>query len=238
MKTLVTIALFAGLLLLTPATATAQNVGVNSTGAAPDASAMLDVSSTSGGMLVPRMTTAQRNAIAAPATGLLIYQTDGVAGFYYYNGTAWVTFSQNLYQNTYQVVGTGAVTASSTTWQILPGLTTTITLTQNAKVYITADGGVQNAGAASTNSIIDVAIHNNGGLLNDGGFKRVAAINTNSTTGMFEYFSMGTVLTLAPGTYTIDVRSRKSTSTTANATVSGNNSSVLQGIMTVQIVYQ
>lgn len=67
----------------------AQSVGINSTGAAPNASAMLDVSSTNSGVLVPRMTQAQRNLIASPATGLLIYQTDNTPGFYYYNGAAW-----------------------------------------------------------------------------------------------------------------------------------------------------
>jgi hypothetical protein len=52
-----------------------QNVSINSTGSLPDASAMLDISSTTSGFLVPRMTTAQQNAIASPATGLLIYNT-------------------------------------------------------------------------------------------------------------------------------------------------------------------
>ena len=52
-----------------------QNVSINSTGSLPDASAMLDISSTTSGFLLPRMTTAQQNAIASPATGLLIYNT-------------------------------------------------------------------------------------------------------------------------------------------------------------------
>jgi len=64
----------------------------------PNASAALDISSTAGGLLVPRMTTAQRTAIASPATGLMVFQTDGTAGFYYNSGTpaspAWV-FVQN-----------------------------------------------------------------------------------------------------------------------------------------------
>lgn len=64
-----------------------QNVGIGTT--VPDASAALDVVSTDKGILIPRMTQAQRNAIAAPATGLLIYQTDGAAGFYHWNGAAW-----------------------------------------------------------------------------------------------------------------------------------------------------
>ena len=52
----------------------AQNVGIGT--ATPNASAQLDISSTSKGMLVPRMTMAQRNAVVTPANGLLIYQTD------------------------------------------------------------------------------------------------------------------------------------------------------------------
>ena len=52
-----------------------QNVSINSTGSLPDASAMLDISSTTSGFLLPRMTTAQQNAIGSPATGLLIYNT-------------------------------------------------------------------------------------------------------------------------------------------------------------------
>ena len=52
-----------------------QNVSINSTGSLPDASAMLDVSSTTSGFLVPRMTTAQQNAISSPATSLLIFNT-------------------------------------------------------------------------------------------------------------------------------------------------------------------
>lgn len=67
-----------------------QNVGINSTGAAPHASAGLDVSFTDKGFLAPRMTAAQRGVIPSPATGLLVYQTDGVTGFYYYNGSTWV----------------------------------------------------------------------------------------------------------------------------------------------------
>lgn len=50
-----------------------QNIGINATGAVPDAKAMLDVASTTSGLLIPRMTTAQRNAITSPPNGLMIY---------------------------------------------------------------------------------------------------------------------------------------------------------------------
>ena len=69
-----------------------QSLSVNSTGAAPDASAQLDVSATDKGMLVPRMTSAQRTAIASPATGLLVFDTT-TGGFWFYNGTSWVNLS-------------------------------------------------------------------------------------------------------------------------------------------------
>src|SRR4030095_2535516 len=76
----------------------AQNI-FPSTGAAgigtttPDASSLLEIKSTLKGLLISRMTQAQRNAIASPATGLLIYQTNGTTGFYYYNGTTWIAVS-------------------------------------------------------------------------------------------------------------------------------------------------
>ena len=57
----------------------------------PVASALLEMVSTSKGILIPRMTSAQRFAIASPVTGLLVY--DLVGQFYYYNGSAWVSIS-------------------------------------------------------------------------------------------------------------------------------------------------
>lgn len=68
-----------------------QSLAVNSTGAVAHNSAILDVSSTSKGVLIPRMTKAQKNAIATPAAGLLVYQSgpDSI-GFHYYNGSLWL----------------------------------------------------------------------------------------------------------------------------------------------------
>jgi hypothetical protein len=71
-------------------------VAINEDSGLPDGSAMLDVKSTDKGMLIPRMTEAQRDAIASPATGLLIFQTNYTKGYYYFDGTDW------------KVVGSGA----------------------------------------------------------------------------------------------------------------------------------
>ena len=65
-----------------------SQVGINTT--SPDGSAALDIESTSTGVLIPRMTEAQKNAITTPALGLLIFQTDGTSpGFYFYSGSVW-----------------------------------------------------------------------------------------------------------------------------------------------------
>lgn len=64
----------------------AQNVAINDNGVAPDTSAMLDISSNSKGILIPRMTTAQRNTIPSPAEGLMIYSVTDSSFYYYSNG--------------------------------------------------------------------------------------------------------------------------------------------------------
>ena len=62
----------------------------------PDASSMLDISSTTQGMLAPRMTTAQKAAIVSPADGLMVYDTTLKSLSYYNSGTAsWSTISGN-----------------------------------------------------------------------------------------------------------------------------------------------
>jgi hypothetical protein len=75
-----------------------NNVSINATGAVAHPSAMLDVSGTSGGVLAPRMTEAEKLAIAAPANGLTIFQTDGGVGFWYYDGVdnVWRMLSRYL----------------------------------------------------------------------------------------------------------------------------------------------
>ena len=60
----------------------------------PNASSLLDLSSTSKGLLVPRMTEAQRKAISNPPVGLLVYQTNGQA-FYYKDHFWWKILASN-----------------------------------------------------------------------------------------------------------------------------------------------
>ena len=59
--------------------------------AQPEPSAMLDIRANGNhkGLLIPRITATEKNSITAPAEGLIIYQTDGDAGFYFFNGQDW-----------------------------------------------------------------------------------------------------------------------------------------------------
>jgi hypothetical protein len=87
--------------------ALSQGVAINNDNSTPDPSAMLDVKSTDKGLLIPRMTQAQRNAIVSPATGLMIFQTDGGTGLYHNAGTpaipAWSMVGSNA--NQWQTIG-------------------------------------------------------------------------------------------------------------------------------------
>ena len=63
-------------------------IAVSTDGSVPHASAMLEVKTTNRGFLLPRLTAAQKNAVASPATGLMIYETTSNA-IWVYNGSAW-----------------------------------------------------------------------------------------------------------------------------------------------------
>lgn len=88
-------------------------IGTNS----PNSSAKLEISSSNSGLLIPRMSEANKLAISSPATGLMIFQTDGTAGFYYYSGSGWkLVGSDNFITNgtdpqpaSFNITGTGVI---------------------------------------------------------------------------------------------------------------------------------
>jgi len=69
-------------------TSRSQNVGINDDGLSPDSKAILDVRSTSKGMLLPRLTTTQRGSITTPPSGLTVYDTE-TKSFWYYENSKW-----------------------------------------------------------------------------------------------------------------------------------------------------
>ena len=74
-----------------------NNVGIGTT--SPHSSSILDITSITDGLLIPRMTYAQKIAIGTPATGLLVYQTNtsgiNLPGLYHYDGAAWKRFARS-----------------------------------------------------------------------------------------------------------------------------------------------
>jgi hypothetical protein len=96
-----------GLVILQPS---GGNVAVGTS--SPDAAALLDLTSTTKGLLPPRVTTTQQNAIATPPAGLIVYNTT-LGAYTYYNGSAWKEMS---------IVG-GANSGASLTNPTVTGLT-------------------------------------------------------------------------------------------------------------------
>ena len=143
----------------------AQNVGINTDGTPPDPSAMLHVKSNSKGMLIPRVTAIQRNEIALPAKGLLVYQVESPEGFYYNSGTPaapdWITLGATGPQgvqgnqgpagatgiiNAYYVAGTAPYPNNLNAF-ISP--TITITITAGQRVYVCASRALGGYAAAN-----------------------------------------------------------------------------------------
>ena len=73
---------------------------------APDASAALEIDSITKGLLFPRMTTIQKDAIISPATGLMIYDTT-VDAVFYFNGNDWVMMVKNIVDGTNCLIDDG-----------------------------------------------------------------------------------------------------------------------------------
>jgi hypothetical protein len=208
-------------LVFTHAFIFSQNVGINATGAAPAASAMLDVSATNKGVLFPNVNlTSNTDAVTvpSPATGLMVYNTNAGlacgAGYYYNSGTAaspvWLCFKKQ--QQVIQLYGTAARTnVSSTAHVIQPGLSTNIVIPtgQTAQVSVIGDIGVRNVSTTSQGySIVDVVIYLNGTFLPLGGWNRNETLNGNLQNA-FELIPLSATFTLTAGSHTIDIRSAR-----------------------------
>jgi lysophospholipase L1-like esterase len=138
------------------------NVGIGTT--SPNASALLDLSSTTQGFLPPRLTSIQINAISSPAAGLIVWNSDSLALFKY-TGVGWL-----------KAEGSGGGGGGSQTFQQV--LTTGATMTGNNTVAL---GGNNFAFSATSTDPITV----NG---NVNGESRFLETNANSAGGVSHYF--------------------------------------------------
>jgi hypothetical protein len=224
-----------------------QNVGINNTGAAPVASAMLDIVSSDKGLLVPRFALSDITVAApvvAPAVSLIVYNTAtaGVSpnnvlpGFYYWDGTKWVAFSGSggrewaLLGNAGTVAGTNFL---GTTDNV--DLQFRVNNIQGGKINIANSQtffGYQ-AGLATT-GVGNSFFGTNSGIANAGGTHNTAIGNltfTTSTIGNFNttvgYGSMRNNLSGSNNTF-LGVNAGANWSTTSNNT--GVGMFALQGL--------
>jgi len=142
-----------------------SQVAINTDASKPHVSAMLDIKSTSHGLLIPRMTLAQRNAIASPATGLLIYQTDVSAGYYYNSGLpatpSWVKLGQFIlpYEDSASAAPYTHVFKISTSWAHYAPAIYGITKSQEGVAIVG-----ENSSAASSGIGVKGTTNTEGGL--------------------------------------------------------------------------
>ena len=109
--------------LLFVSLANAQSVGIGTT--TPNNSARLDVSSTTQGLLPPRMTTVQRNAIPTPAQGLMIFNTT-IKCFEVWSGSSWMSLCEGACVPAPTVANAGADFNSTSSTYALQGNTPSI----------------------------------------------------------------------------------------------------------------
>ena len=120
----------------------------------PDTSAKLEIASTAKGLLIPRMTSVQRTAISNPANGLLVYQTDGVPGFYVNSGTSaspiwirvntdWTKSGNDISYTTGNISTTGNVTGGNVATSTLSGFAANFNTISTGTTYslVAADNG-------------------------------------------------------------------------------------------------
>lgn len=113
----------------------------------PDGNALLDISSTSKGILIPRMNTAERTAISNPTTGLLVFDNT-TNSFWYKGSSAWVELSDNLDQEVYR----------NGPDKIYMGLTDSVGIGTNAPKYkLDVKTGSGQYGFAHTDGMVELA---------------------------------------------------------------------------------
>lgn len=155
-----------------------QSLAVNADGSIAHSSSILDVKSTLKGVLVPRMSKTEKNAIASPATGLIVFQdSPDSIGLYYYNATEWIWMP-------------GIDQLNGSAWK-LTGNTGTSPVTQFIGTADAQDLVLKTSGSAAINERIRIigsgatpgqVVVNNTAIFSGDAFSAYASNTTNGTT--------------------------------------------------------
>ncbi|CAN5501646.1 hypothetical protein BH11BAC1_BH11BAC1_25250 [soil metagenome] len=159
---------------LFPEFSTGQSVGIGAVAFVPATNAMLDVDvsalATKKGMLVPRMTYAQRIAIAATAGGdygLLVYQTNYVSailpnGYWYWDGVVWNHMSVGNAGTAWSILGNAGTNAATNFIGTTDGNDFVIRTGNTEKVRVTTTGYV---GIGTNAPACNLSVNNGGGQI-------------------------------------------------------------------------
>jgi hypothetical protein len=183
-------------------------VAINSDGSAPGSSAMLDVVSTTRGILIPRMTLAERNLISLPATGLLIYQTDNTSGFYYNSGTPaspnWIFLITSSTSLSYVDLTTNQAVSGNKTWNNLGTFNAGITSTGAAVNLNSGSNFNTNINTGTSTGAVNIANGTIGGnVISIGNTIGATGITQRVGTGNFSLNGVaGSVYTIGASTTT------------------------------------
>ena len=143
---------------------TAQNVGINTTGATPAQSAILDISATNQGLLVPRMSISDATLAApvtSPATSLLVYNTNAAitngsgTGYYYWNGSQWTKLMDTAGGSSWDLLGNSG-TSAATNFIGTTDATDWVVKTNNTEVMRVKAGGKVGIGTTAPTYKLDV----------------------------------------------------------------------------------
>ncbi len=183
--------LLASFLMISSQNAFAQGVGISESTITPDGSAILELRSTLRGFLPPRLTTAERNAIASPATGLFVFNTS-TGSLDYFNGSVWTTASVSFANPTAQI-GLTAVNGAATTAMrsdAAPALDVSIAPTWTG-AHTWSALGTFNLGLDASGAAVNINASSNFNTnINTGTSTGAVTIGNNASTG----------ITLNPGT--------------------------------------
>jgi hypothetical protein len=209
------------LILITNFSAHGQSMGISSTSITPDASSILELRTTSKGLLIPRMTTTQRDAIGSPATGLVIYNTS-TNQVNFYNGVVWTAVASG---------STGVSSVTGTTNRIAIGGTSADPTIDISSGYVgqssittlgTITTGTWNGSALTSAYLPSATVYNNQANTYTAGMKQSfqsnvsnAAINIAGVSGDPSSLSNGDIWHNSTGN-TLKYRANGTTRTIAN----------------------
>ena len=160
-------------------------LSVNTDGASPDPSSILELSSTDKGVLVPRMTSTERMAIVNPAEGLYVYQKDLEEGFYYFDGNNWLRLV-NKVESFNPVMPDGSTEIISVYEEVYANNSYTVPVGHNLHVYM--DIPDQNNNPVSINGSSGQGLHSQRLILKAGDIISSTTVETNPVV-LFGYIA-------------------------------------------------